>query len=98
MEDVNKIPVTTPELVAQVNAIVKPLFRKGTVCDFVMQAAMSLRGDFDHKDLLNAAKAQALKTPFEVGNLERNCRYVETKLVKLGRITKVRRGRWIVAQ
>lgn len=96
----NVTPVTPSDNVEVpvVPVVVKPLFRKGTSCSAVMEAAMALKGDFNHKDLVNAAKDFAAKNNVDVGNVERNARYVAATLLKLGKLTKVRRGRWIVAQ
>lgn len=97
MEDQNSNPVSTPVETVQ-PVIVKPLFRDGTACSFVMAAVMTIKGDFDHKDAVNAAKDFSAKNTADVGQVERNTRYVVARLLKIGKLTKVRRGRWIVTE
>jgi hypothetical protein len=91
MEDANTVPALesiTP---------VKPLFRAGTSSNVVMTVALAIKGDYNHKDLVNAVKDYATKNSVDAGVVDRNARYVVAKLLKLGKLTKVKRGRWIVA-
>lgn len=93
MDTPENVPVPEP-IVAP--AAPKPIFRKGTACDFVMTAVLAIRGDFNHKDAVNACKAYSAQNNADVGQVERNARYVVARLLKEGKLAKVRRGRCIV--
>ncbi len=90
MDTPENVPAPEPTPVA------KPVFRAGTSCDIVANVALSIKGDFNHKDLVNAVHDFALKNKVDAGVIDRNCRHVVSKLLKANKLTKVRRGRWIV--
>ena len=100
MDNVNnmsQVSVVVASLDKPVMAVVsKPLFRDKSAGAYIMEAAMAIKGDFNHKDLVQAAKALQAQRGLDFGNIDRNARYVVVVLAKNGKINKVRRGRWIV--